>query len=203
MNSIPQLIEAGVTLFTSLIANLPTIIVELVKAVPQIITGLVEAFGKGIGSFVEIGANMVKGLWEGIKSLASWLWDKVSNWASNLWNGILDFFGIHSPSTMFRDMIGKNLVRGIAVGVDVETPNLQDDLQENLGSVTAGLEGTLGAENAKLKVSGGGFGSINLGGITFHIDNFYNSTDKDMEKLTEEAMECAEEYIRRRGGVFA
>ena len=104
---------------------------------------------------------------------------------------------------MFRDMIGKNLVRGIAVGLDVETPNLQDDLQENLGSVTAGLEGTLEAENAKLKVSGGGFGSINLGGITFHIDNFYNSTDKDMEELTEEAMECAEEYIRRRGGVFA
>ena len=36
-----------------------------------------------------------------------------------------------------------------------------------------------------------------IGRVLPHLD------DKDMEELTEEAMECAEEYIRRRGGVFA
>lgn len=118
-------------------------------------------------------------------------------------DGIKGFFGIHSPSTLFRDMIGKNLIKGIEVGVDVETPNLQENLEKNLGDVTAGLQTTLDIESAKLTAPNGGTGSVNLGGLTFHIDKFVNNTDRDMQSLVEEAMEVAEEYIRRKGGAFA
>lgn len=115
--SIPQLVEAGVTLFISLIENLPTIILEIVKAVPQIIAGIVTAFTESIPKIVEVGANLVRGLWEGIQSLASWLWDKVSGWISSIWDGICDFFGIHSPS---KEMgwIGEMLVEGLAGSLD-------------------------------------------------------------------------------------
>ena len=97
----------------------------------------------------------------------------------------------------------KNLVKGIAVGVDVETPNLQENLEKNLGDVTAGLQTTLDVESAKLNISNDGAGAVNLGGLSFHIDKFINNTDKDMQSLVEEAMEIAEEYIVRKGGVFA
>ena len=111
--SIPQLVEAGVTLFISLIENLPTIILEIVKAVPQIIAGIVTAFTESIPKIVEVGANLVRGLWEGIQSLASWLWDKVSGWISSIWDGICNFFGIASPS---KEMgwVGEMLVEGLA-----------------------------------------------------------------------------------------
>ena len=115
--SIPQLVEAGVTLFISLIENLPTIILEIVKAVPQIIAGIVTAFTESIPKIVEVGANLVRGLWEGIQSLASWLWNKVSGWISSIWDGICDFFGIASPS---KEMgwVGEMLVEGLAGSLD-------------------------------------------------------------------------------------
>lgn len=45
--------------------------------------------------------------------------------------------------------------------------------------------------------------TTNLGGLNFTIEKFENHTDKDMRELIGEAMEVAEEYIKRRGGAFA
>lgn len=211
LNSIPQLIEAGVTLFTSLIANLPTIIAELVKAVPQIITGLVEAFGKGIGNFVEIGANMVKGLWEGIKSLASWLWDKVSNWASNLWNGILNFFGIHSPSKKMA-WVGDMMMEGLASGIDEsagEAIRSASDMTDDLNAVFDGLSADLTSSVPQsIDVSGirqAGEGTLGAGGfvLQLNISNFNNYSSEDITELTNEVMQTAGEFMKRKGVTFA
>ena len=211
LNSIPQLIEAGVTLFTSLIANLPTIIAELVKAVPQIITGLVEAFGKGIGNFVEIGANMVKGLWEGIKSLASWLWDKVSNWASNLWNGILDFFGIHSPSKKMA-WVGDMMMEGLASGIDEsagEAIRSASDMTDDLNAVFDDLSADLTSSVPQsIDVSGirqAGEGTLGAGGfvLQLNISNFNNYSSEDITELTNEVMQTAGEFMKRKGVTFA
>lgn len=211
LNSIPQLIEAGVTLFTSLIANLPTIIAELVKAVPQIITGLVEAFGKGIGNFVEIGANMVKGLWEGIKSLASWLWDKVLNWASNLWNGILDFFGIHSPSKKMA-WVGDMMMEGLASGIDEsagEAIKSASDMTDDLNAVFDDLSADLTSSVPQsIDVSGirqAGEGTLGAGGfvLQLNISNFNNYSSEDITELTNEVMQTAGEFMKRKGVTFA
>lgn len=45
--------------------------------------------------------------------------------------------------------------------------------------------------------------NTNLGGLNFTIEKFENHTDKDLRELIGEAMEVAEEYIKRRGGAFA
>ena len=45
--------------------------------------------------------------------------------------------------------------------------------------------------------------STNLGGLHFMIEKFENHTDKDLHGLMEEAMETAEEYIKRRKEVFS
>lgn len=203
IGNIDKIIVAGVQLFVALIENLPKIIVEIVKAIPQIIKGIVDAIISFVPKIAECGLNLIKGLWNGISDAGAWLWDKISGFFGGVVDKIKNFFGIHSPSTVFRDMIGKNLVKGIAVGVDVETPNLQENLEKNLGDVTAGLQTTLDVESAKLNISNDGAGAVNLGGLSFHIDKFINSTDKDMQSLVEEAMEIAEEYIVRKGGVFA
>lgn len=203
IGNIDKIIVAGVQLFVALIENLPKIIVEIVKAIPQIIKGIVDAIISFVPKIAECGLNLIKGLWNGISDAGAWLWDKISGFFGGVVDKIKNFFGIHSPSTVFRDMIGKNLVKGIAVGVDVETPNLQENLEKNLGDVTAGLQTTLDVESAKLNISNDGAGAVNLGGLSFHIDKFINNTDKDMQSLVEEAMEIAEEYIVRKGGVFA
>lgn len=203
IGNIDKIILAGVQLLVALVENTPKIIVEVVKAIPKIVKGMIDAFISYVPKMAECGLNLIKGLWNGIKDAGAWLWDKISGFFGGIMDKIKGFFGINSPSTLFRDMIGKNLVKGISVGVDVETPNLQDDLQNNLSSVAAGLQTTIDTETAKLTVPGGGAGGVNLGGISFNIEKFYNSTDKGMRQLVEEGMEAAEEYIRRRAGAFA
>ena len=163
ISNIPQIIQAGVQLFVALIQNLPTIIVEIVKAVPQIVSGIVQAFASLGGELVNAGANLLHGLWEGISGAASWLWEKVSGWASSLVSGIKDFFGIHSPSTVFAE-IGGNMADGVGVGFTDNMGGVEGDMTAAMGGagaltaaeavnavnngIIANIEGLSGAVNA-------------------------------------------------------
>lgn len=163
VQNIPQIIQAGVQLFVALIQNLPTIIVEIVKAVPQIVSGIVSAFGSLVGEMVKAGANLLHGLWEGISSAAGWLWEKVSGWASSLVDGIKNFFGIHSPSTVFAE-IGTNMGEGVGVGFGESMNGVSADMTAAMGGagqltaaeavravndgIIANIEGLSGAVNA-------------------------------------------------------
>lgn len=137
IGNIDQIVMAGVQLFVALIQNLPTIIVEIVKAVPQIVSGIVQAFASLGGEMINAGANLLHGLWEGISGAASWLWEKVSGWASSLVSGIKDFFGIHSPSTVFAE-IGGNMADGVGVG-------FTDNMGGVEGDTTAAMGGAVNA----------------------------------------------------------
>lgn len=163
VQNIPQIIQAGVQLFVALVRNLPTIIAEIVKAVPQIVSGIVSAFGSLVGEMVKAGANLLHGLWEGISSAAGWLWEKVSSWASSLVDGIKNFFGIHSPSTVFAE-IGTNMGEGVGVGFGESMNGVSADMTAAMGGagqltaaeavravndgIIANIEGLSGAVNA-------------------------------------------------------
>lgn len=149
IGNIDQIIMAGVQLFVALIQNLPTIIVEIVKAVPQIVSGIVQAFASLGGEMINAGANLLHGLWEGISGAASWLWEKVSGWASSLVSGIKDFFGIHSPSTVFAE-IGGNMADGVGVGFTDNMGGVEGDMTAAMGGA-----GTLTAAEAVNAVNNG------------------------------------------------
>ena len=104
-------------LFVALIKNLPTIIIEIVKAVPQIITALVNGFTSSISQIASVGGNLIKGLWQGISDAGAWLRDKISGFFGGVVDSIKNFFGIHSPSTLFAGL-GRNMGEGIGVGFE-------------------------------------------------------------------------------------
>lgn len=130
VGNIDKIILAGVKLLVALVQNLPAIISAVVKAVPQIITGLVNAFGEYISTMGNIGLNLIKGLWNGIADAASWLRSKISGFFGGVVDSIKNFFGIHSPSTLFRDEIGKNMALGIGVGFDKEMTGVAKTIQD-------------------------------------------------------------------------
>ena len=144
-------------LFVALIENLPTIIIEIVKSLPLLIEGIVKGILNLAYKLVEAGVNLVKGLWEGIKSAASWLWEKVSGWLSDLWGGIKNFFGIHSPSRVFRDQLGKNLMLGFAEGISKYGDYGIDAVSEWADAVNGAAEiDEIGATMADSSVNGTG-----------------------------------------------
>lgn len=100
-------------------------------------------------SAASIGKNLIQGLWNGISNMGGWIMDKIGGFASNIIGGIKDFFGIHSPSRVMRDLIGTNIVKGIGVGIDIETPNLEKDIDSNMKDLLAKMKGTVDYETAR------------------------------------------------------
>ena len=130
ISAIPQIAKAGFDLLVSIVKNLPAIIVEVVKAIPQIIGSIVQGFMSGVGKMAEVGFNLIKGLWEGIKNVGAWIMDKIKGFFGGIVNGIKNFFGIKSPSKVFRDQIGKNLALGIGVGFEDEMEDVTRQMQD-------------------------------------------------------------------------
>lgn len=148
IDNLDEVIEAGILLFTAIVSNMPAIIEGIVKNIPEIIKSIVSAFGNIGSKMIDVGKNMVKGLWEGIQTLKDWLWDKVSDWCSNLWNGILDFFGIHSPSRKLK-WVGNMLVEGLAGGIDEDdsADKAVQELSNNINDIVNGI-----TANPKIKI---------------------------------------------------
>lgn len=100
---------------------------------------LVDAIVTGVTSLPEklknIGRQLVEGLWEGIKSAAGWLKDKVGDFADGVVDDFKDFFGIHSPSRVMRDSVGKYLAQGVGEGFTEELPDIGKDAVKTFTSI--------------------------------------------------------------------
>lgn len=70
------------------------------------------------GRMVSIGSNIIHGIISGIMGAAGSLFNTMRNIASNALNAAKSALGIHSPSTVFRDMVGKMIPAGVTVGIE-------------------------------------------------------------------------------------
>lgn len=70
------------------------------------------------GRMVSIGSNIIHGIISGIMGAAGSLFSTMKNIASNALNAAKSALGIHSPSTVFRDMVGKMIPAGVTVGIE-------------------------------------------------------------------------------------
>lgn len=139
IKNLPKLIQMGVQLVVKLATGLVQAIPTLVGKIPQLISSVLGAIGKLPGMVVDIGKNIVSGIWSGISNMASWLWNKISGWCSDIFNSIKNFFGIHSPSKLFADEVGRMLGLGVGEGFD-----------DSLSSVYKDMERAINHENDKL-----------------------------------------------------
>lgn len=71
---------------------------------------------------LEIGGNIVSGIWDGITGAWDWLKGKITGFADGIVGGFMDALGIHSPSKVMRDKVGKNIAAGIVVGYEDYDP---------------------------------------------------------------------------------
>jgi phage-related protein len=71
-----------------------------------------------VKDIASVGKELIKGLWNGIKDMTSWITGKLEGFGKSVLSGIKSFFGIKSPSRVFRDEVGKMLAEGMAVGIE-------------------------------------------------------------------------------------
>ena len=131
------------------IANLFKVISGWVKMVSGILSGdwgkAWEGAKQMVGGFVDqvilvfntliktlytVGKNIVEGLWQGMTNTKDWLLNKIKGFAKNITQGIKDFFGIKSPSTVMRDEVGMQIGEGIAVGIEESSETVMKSAEQ-------------------------------------------------------------------------
>lgn len=123
---------------------------------------------KLVGGFaIELGKNIVQGLWDGICSLMSGIGSWIQeNLVDPFINGVKNFFGIHSPSTVMMD-IGKNLIKGLFGGIK----SLVGWLVDGVGGFFGGIGEKIGQAWDGIKSAAGSAWD----GITSYLGNKWDS----------------------------
>lgn len=114
-----------------------------IEAAKSLWNGIVDTLVGLPGKMADIGKYIVEGIWNGIKNAKDWLLGKIGDFANGVVDGIKGFFGIHSPSKVMRDAIGKFLPPGIAVGFEVAMPKAQKSMNKELEKMTSDLNGIM------------------------------------------------------------
>ena len=114
--NLPKIIQTGIELIGALISGIIQAIPTLVGALPQVFSAIINAF-KGI-NWADLGKNIIDGVVQGVKNAASSLINVIKELANSALDSIKETLGIHSPSTVFRDEVGKQIPAGMAQGVE-------------------------------------------------------------------------------------
>ena len=152
IENLPKIIEAGISLLSALCEGIISAIPTLVSHLPQIIEAIVKGLINGLGALANVGLELVKGLWEGMKGAIGWIKDKITGWVGDVLGFIKGLFGIHSPSTVMRDQVGKMLGEGLAEGLEDEKNDVQRAFDDMLPDtdVDFNIKGVTSATRAAL-----------------------------------------------------
>lgn len=135
---LPDILQKGIEIIGQLLAGIIEEVPRLLASIPGIIADIGSAFlDKDWG---EIGLNIIRGIATGVKNAAGELVDAAVNAAENALNWVKDKLGIHSPSRVFRDQVGKNMALGIGIGFEDNIP--YKDMEKQASKMVSRIQGT-------------------------------------------------------------
>lgn len=136
-SNLPQIIATGNKIIVELAVGLVKAIPNLVSKIPQIISAIKDAFLSV--DWLSVGINIIKGIASGVAAAAGELVDAAVSAATNALNWVKDKLGIHSPSRVFRDQVGKNMALGIGVGFEDNIP--YKDMEKQANKMVSRIQG--------------------------------------------------------------
>ena len=136
ITNLPKILQTGVKIITQLAVGLVQGIPSLLGKIPSMIVQIKNAFTSV--NWGQVGLNIIKGIASGIAGAAGRLVDAAVKAATDALNWVKKKLGIHSPSTVFRDQVGKNMALGVGVGFEKNIPS--KDMSAKLQYAVEGLK---------------------------------------------------------------
>lgn len=143
IDNLPLLITACFEIMLAIGNGLLDCIGQLTQNIPEILNKLKDEFLDHDWS--EIGSNIIDGIKNGLVNAGKHLWEGAKETVTGLVDGITDFFGIHSPSTLMRDRVGVNIASGIGIGFEDEMGNVTEDAVAAMDDMVATVNGDIAA----------------------------------------------------------
>lgn len=135
-------IRGGLAALKQTARNIVSYIISGIKSLPsKMVSKATDAISKfknkfSVKNFISLGKNIIKGIIQGIADNVYLLIAKIGDVASDALDSAKDFLGIHSPSRVFRDQIGKMIPAGITVGIEKSFPDTLRSLQNQVDKLT-------------------------------------------------------------------
>ena len=207
VNALPQLINKAPTIIgqlaTAIISNLPKILLAgikiitilgtgLIQAVPQIISKIPSIISQVKNAFTSVdwgsvGMNIIKGIANGLKGAAGAIVEAAKGAAESALNAAKNFLGIHSPSRVFRDQVGKMMALGMGIGFERNIPvkSMSTGVQRAVAGLQKSVDIALSARTSDKTV----------GGVK-SMPGFDNN-DIDYDRLEKIQMKAADKLAKR------
>lgn len=144
-DNLDKVIGAAFTIINSLVSalleddNLSKLIDSAVRLVLELAAGLIENVPRLASAAIQLIKGIVTGLWDN-RGLVI---DALKRIASAMLTAFKNFFGIHSPSTVFAGL-GKNLLEGLWNGISNMKNWLVNKIKSLGSTVTEALKQVLG-----------------------------------------------------------
>lgn len=140
VDNLPLFIEAGGKLLLGIAQGLINAVPSLIDKLPNIIAKILNFWRSLPLKMIDVGKDVLNGLWKGIQNQ----WGNFKKNIENLGDGIVkkfkSVFGIHSPSKVFKEQIGKNMASGIGEGFDDELSKVYNSMQRAINYEQAKLQ---------------------------------------------------------------
>ena len=147
--------SAGTGIFNAIKGSIQSLPKALLVIAKNAVHSIVQSFTSQ--PWGNIGKNIITGIATGITGSIGKVADAARNAAKKAFDAAKDFLGIHSPSKLMRDVIGKNMIAGFESGIVSETPNLEKTSAgsaqravESMQGVALKRSGTVVAGNSKV-----------------------------------------------------
>lgn len=161
---------------------------DIARAVRDGVQSAIDWLRELPGRAISLGSNIVKGIFNGIQNAGAWLYNKLRGWVSNVLGWVKRLFGIHSPSTVFADEIGKFIPPGITVGVKEAMPRALRDMGQELSALS------------NIPISGSVTNTTHMGGVSITV---YGAQGQDVNALADVIMYKMQSAVESREAVFA
>ena len=190
--NLPEIAKQGARIVTELGVGIIKQIPALLAQLPELINAVFGALGEMASLALDVGLGIVQGIWEGIKNAAGWLVDKLSGWADDILDSVKDFFGINSPSKLFRDEVGRYMAQGVGEGFAAEMPAVAAQMQRAIPTPTVETinNAAAGMVNGMAAISGSQRITVE---VPVYIDGkeFYRATLPDLRSVQKSNPEVA------------
>lgn len=189
INNIDKLIDAAIQIIIALADGIINSIPILIEKLPIIMIKITLALIKSLPKLLEIGPKLFKTIWDMITKtdwlsigknildgITKGLLDAVKNIGStikkvgdSIVGGFKSFFGIKSPSRLFRDQVGKYLADGIGLGFTDEMDKVTQDMTKAIPTnfdttINAGFNNPSLSPSGQFTANGEIYNVINIDG---------------------------------------
>lgn len=123
------------------------------QAASDLFNAIVNKLKELPGQMWDIGRNIVSGIWEGISNSIGGIVNKVKGFSKNILHGMESALGIHSPSKVFEERVGKNIALGVGEGFEKTMSEVKKQMQRAIPTdFNAGVNMSINYANASEKL---------------------------------------------------